>query len=352
MQNNLYLNKVEFKNNIIKNYNKIIDVRSEDEYYEDNIPTSINIPVLKNEQRHIVGELYTRNIFEARKLGAQLISNNISNFLKKEKIKKIDKILLYCWRGGLRSLSMYLVLKNIGFNVHILNKGYKSYRSFINNFFKNEVLKYNFNILSGLTGTGKTFFLEKLSKSLNVLNLEYIANHKGSVLGNIPKKVQPSQKKFESILWYELLKLGNEKNIWTESESNKIGKLSIPRNLFIKMIKGRILNLEVPINKRAKFILQDYRYFTKEPKPVFQTFNILKKFLTKKKMLEINLNLKTKNYEKFVLNLLEFHYDKVYKKRKYFTEENIIERLSLNSINYKSSLLLSEYIKKHPVFKK
>ena len=243
MQNNLYLNKVEFKNDIINNYNKIIDVRSEDEYFEDNIPTSINIPVLKNEQRHIVGELYTRNIFEARKLGAQLISNNISNFLKKEKIKKLDKILLYCWRGGLRSLSMYLVLKNIGFNVHILNKGYKSYRSFINNFFKNEVLKYNFNILSGLTGTGKTFFLEKLSKSLNVLNLEYIANHKGSVLGNIPKKVQPSQKKFESILWYELLKLGNEKNIWTESESNRIGKLSIPRNLFIKMIKGRTLNI-------------------------------------------------------------------------------------------------------------
>ena len=118
------------------------------------------------------------------------------------------------------------------------------------------------------------------------------------------------------------------------------------------MIKGRTLNIEVPINKRAKFILKDYKYFTKEPKPVFQTFNILKKFLTKKKMLEINLNLKTKNYEKFVLNLLEFHYDKVYKKRKYFTEENIIERLSLNSINYKSSLLLSEYIKKHPVFKK
>lgn len=347
MQNNLYLNKVEFNKKTINSYNKIIDVRSEKEYLEDNIPTSINVPVLNNIQRQTIGELYSENIFEARKLGAQLISINISKFLKKNKILKKDRILLYCWRGGMRSLSMYLILKSIGFNVHILNKGYKSYRSFINNFFKEEVLKYKFNILSGLTGSGKTFFLEKLSKNFNVINIELIANHKGSILGNIPRKIQPSQKKFESILWYKLLKFGNEKNIWTESESNKIGKLSIPKNLFIKMIQGKILNLKIPINKRAKFIVKDYRYFTKDSQPVFQTFNVFKKFLTKKEMEEISLNLKAKEYEKFAFNLLEFHYDKVYKRRKYYTNKNVINNLSLNSINHKSYLLLTEYIEKN-----
>ena len=154
----MFVKRITFCNETIKNFDKIIDVRSESEFDEDSIPTSENIPVLNNIQRKRVGKIYKKDKFEARKIGATIIVKNIENFLKKNTLSKSDNILIYCWRGGMRSLSLYLILKNIGYKVSILNKGYKEYRSFINNFFINELDSIKFKILNGLTGTGKTFF--------------------------------------------------------------------------------------------------------------------------------------------------------------------------------------------------
>ena len=335
MDKNFYINKIDFAKNTLNHFDKIIDVRSEKEFSDDSIPTSINLPVLNNDERAIIGNLYSKNIFESRKLGAQIISKNISKFLKKNNFKKNDKILLYCWRGGMRSLSMYLVMKSVGYDVQILNQGYKTFRAYIRDFFENQVNKFCFNILGGLTGSGKTFFLNLLSKKYNVLDLEKISKHKGSVLGDIPNEKQPTQKKFETNIWYEMQKFNVNKKIWVESESNKIGKLSIPNKIFSNMLKGRILNLDICIKDRAKFITKDYKYFIKNPEPVFEKIKILKKFLTNKNFLMLEKNLKTRDFLSFTENLLKFHYDKVYKKRKFFTDEMITLNLKLSGISKK-----------------
>ena len=336
MDKNFYIKKIDFGKNTLNNFTKIIDVRSEKEFIDDSIPTSLNLPVLDNKERAIVGNLYAKNIFESRKLGAQIISKNISKFLKKTNFKKSDKILLYCWRGGMRSLSMYLVMKSIGYDVQILNQGYKTFRAFIRDFFENHVNNFCFNILGGLTGSGKTYFLNLLSKKYNVLNLEKISKHKGSVLGDIPNEKQPTQKKFETNIWFEIQKFDVNQKIWVESESNKIGKLSIPNKIFSNMLNGKILNLDICLKDRAKFITKDYKYFIKNPKPVFEKLKILKKFVTNKNFIMLEKNLKTKNFLSFTENLLKYHYDKVYKKRKFFTDEMITFNLKLSGISKKN----------------
>ena len=137
--NTFYIKKVGFDSNTLKEFSTIIDVRSPREFKEDSIPLAKNFFVLNDSERNKVGEIYSKNIFLARKVGAQLITKNISKILESLSPEKSEKILIYCWRGGLRSLSLYLVLKNIGYDVSILNKGYKSFRHFINNFFSKTI---------------------------------------------------------------------------------------------------------------------------------------------------------------------------------------------------------------------
>ncbi len=346
--NTFYIKKVGFDSNTLKEFSTIIDVRSPREFKEDSIPLAKNFFVLNDSERNKVGEIYSKNIFLARKVGAQLITKNISKILESLSPEKSEKILIYCWRGGLRSLSLYLVLKNIGYDVSILNKGYKSFRHFINNFFSKTIQRYKFNILSGLTGSGKTFFLEEAGKKENIINLEKLAQHKGSLLGNIPNIEQPSQKKFETRLWYELNKMQFNKPIWVESESNKIGKLSIPKNLFKRMIVGNILKLNIPLNERANFILKDYDYFVNKISLIKNSMIFLKKFLTNNEFLDLEKNLSSKQYDIFVKNLLKFHYDKLYKKRTYYPKENEIEEVKIDSVNIKNSeKILKEMNKKH-----
>ena len=346
--NTFYIKKVDFNSDTMNEFSTIIDVRSPKEFEEDSIPLSTNLSVLNNSERDKVGKIYTENIFLARKIGAQLITKNISKILETISFKKSEKILIYCWRGGLRSLSLYLVLKKIGYNASILNKGYKSFRSFINDFFSNQVQNYNFNILSGLTGSGKTFFLEEARKKENVINLERLAQHKGSLLGNIPNIEQPSQKKFETRIWYELYKMKYKNPIWVESESNKIGKLSIPKNLFNKMIIGNILKLSVTRSERTNFILKDYDYFVNDINLIKESILFLKKFLTKKEYLVLNNSLLMKEYDIFVRNLLEFHYDKLYEKRTYYLKKNEKSEVKIDSVALENSKdILDEMSKEH-----
>ena len=262
----MFIKRIKFCNDTINNFEKIIDVRSELEFEEDAIPKSENVPVLNNYQRKRVGKIYKNDPFEARKIGATIIVKNIETFLKKNSLSKSQNILIYCWRGGMRSLSLYLILKNIGYKVSILDKGYKEYRSFINNFFINELGSIKFKILNGLTGTGKTFFLNKLSNSFPVIDFEKLAGHKGSILGDIPGISQPTQKQFESRIWYSIFESKFKNEFWAESESHRIGKLFIPNKLFDKMKKGKVFNLIVPKKTRVDFILKDYKYLLEQKK--------------------------------------------------------------------------------------
>lgn len=327
------INRVEFNLNTLVDFTKIIDVRSESEFFEDRIPSAYNLPVLNNEERIIIGTKYKENSFEARKNGALIISKNISKIIKKNIFKREDKILIYCWRGGLRSLSLYLVLKQIGFNVVLLEGGYKSYRKYIVKFFQEDIHHYKFNQVKGVTGVGKTLFLKTLKKKFPILDLEGLAKHKGSILGDLPGVKQPSQKFFETIIHDELKKIDISQSIWVESESIKIGKLSIPDKLWKKMALGTNIKLEAPLKERVNFILKDYKYFIEKPNLMTNSMIVLKKIIKKEDYLIIEKNLSKGDFSRFVENLITNHYDKAYKKtRSEVNKENDII-INLNKIN-------------------
>lgn len=341
------INRVTFNKNIFLNYTKIVDVRSENEFADDHIPSSINLPVLNNKERIIIGTQYKENSFEARKKGAALINNNISKIIKKDLFNKKDKILIYCWRGGLRSLSLYLVLKQIGFDVEILEDGYKSYRRHVVQFFEDEIEQFNFNQIKGVTGVGKTLFLKNLEKSAQVLDLEGIANHKGSILGDIPKFKQPNQKMFETKLFEKLESLNRKKKIWVEAESIKIGKLNIPSKLWKKMDEGISVKLKSTVDERVKFILKDYKYFTKEPELMSNAMLVLKKIIKKDDYRVIEENLKNGDYMSFVKSLINHHYDKAYKKTRSEMDDQHDNVIEIDKINNKNFL---DIIKNNKIF--
>ena len=340
----MYIKKIDFQNNILKDYSQIIDVRTPNEFNEDSIPTSINQPVLTNLQRKEIGKIYKEDPFKARNLGAQKVIQNINKILNRIKLNKSDNILIYCWRGGMRSSSLYMVLKSIGYNVAMLEKGYKSYRKYINNFFEEDIKTFNFNILSGLTGTGKTFFLNKMSKFFSVLDIENLAQHKGSILGNLPNIKQPSQKKFESQIWYCLVKSDFTKKVWVESESNRIGKLFLPNNLYKKMKEGKVYKIEMPIKNRINSIIKDYEYLIKDKRIVKKSLGVFKRFIPVSEMEKINSFLKNKDFKRFVEYLLKHHYDSVYKKRDIYKKASKI--INLQSVNDKSFKFLLDSLKK------
>ena len=324
-----------------------MDVRSENEFAEDHIPSSINLPVLNNKERIIIGTQYKENSFEARKQGAAIINHNISKIVKKDIFDKKDKILIYCWRGGLRSLSLYLVLKQIGFDVEILEDGYKSYRRYVVNFFEDEIEKFHFNQVKGVTGVGKTLFLKNLEKSHQVLDLEGIAKHKGSILGDIPKVKQPDQKMFETKLFEKLETFNRKKIIWVESESIKIGKLNIPSKLWKKMDEGISIKLKSSVSERVKFILKDYKYFTKEPELMKNAMLVLKKIIKKEDYKVIEKNLKKGDFNNFVKCLISHHYDIAYKKTRSEMDDQNDNIININKINSKNFL---EIIKNNKIF--
>ena len=330
---NMRINKIEYKNKIFDNYSVIIDVRTPLEYIEDHIPKSVNFPVLSNIQRHEIGIQYKENSFLAKKIGAQLISANISNIISKIKFEKKEKVIIYCWRGGLRSLSLYLVLKQIGYDVYLLEGGYKSYRRFVVNFLEKAALNYKYNQIMGITGVGKTLFLKELSKQYQVIDFEGLAKHKGSILGNIPKLKQPSQKYFETLIYEKLINFNLKKNIWVEAESIKVGKLNIPSLIWKSMPLGKNIKLISSLDERVNYILKDYKYFTSNPNLMSEAMRVLKQIIPKENFQNIELSLKKKDYFELVRSLIVYHYDKAYKKTRAENHSNIFKEIELKKIN-------------------
>tara|TARA_B100000925_G_scaffold277174_1_gene244904 strand:+ start:1061 stop:2137 length:1077 start_codon:yes stop_codon:yes gene_type:complete len=332
---NMRINKVSYNDQIINDYNVIIDVRTPSEFIEDHIPNSINYPVLSDKQRHEIGSSYKENSFLAKKNGAEIISFNISKIIKKIDFDKKDKTLIYCWRGGLRSLSLYLVLKQIGYNVFLLDGGYKSFRKRVIEYLDKDAIKFKFNQIMGITGVGKTLFLKELSKKKQVIDFEGLANHKGSILGDIPKKAQPSQKFYESSIYQKLNEFNTKKDIWVESESIKVGKLSIPSKIWKIMPMGKNIKLNASIDERTKYILKDYKYFTQNPELMKKAINVLKRIIPRNDFKNIEESLKNQNYYELVRNLIIYHYDKAYKKTRAENSTKITSTIELGKITRK-----------------
>lgn len=300
----------------LTDFDDIIDVRTPAEFAEDHIPNAINCPVLSNQERITVGTLYKQvSPFEARKVGAAFVAKNISNHLQ---IHLHDKPkswrpLIYCWRGGQRSGAMSIVLAQVGWAAHKLEGGYKTYRRDVLEKLESVPQRFTFRVICGPTGSGKSRLLRALADSgQQVLDLEMLAQHRGSVLGRLPEQTQPSQKWFDSALLLALQKLDPAQPVFVEAESNKIGLVTLPPALIAAMHASLCLLVETPLNTRVAGLLEDYRHYLEDPQTLIAHLQFLHRFHGTKQLESWSALIHANAFPTLVSELLTLHYDPSY----------------------------------------
>lgn len=313
-----YINKIELKTLGDLNfdaYDEVIDVRSPREYEEDHIPGAVNLPVLDNIQRARVGLMHKqKGPFSSHLLGAQIITRNVSTLLKKHFASKNKefKPLIYCWRGGKRSGSIAEICRQIGWQTTVINGGYKSYRKLVARTLYQNHLPFEIILLGGHTGTGKTEILENLSKfGIQSLNLEKMAEHRGSVFGRTAKD-QPSQKKFESKILSAIANLDPSKIVVVEAESNIIGRVSIPPALWEEMKVASKITLEAPLGVRVDLIMAKYQSSIPQGRELTTLINKLAPFHSKDIVARWNKYATQGELSRLAFELLFLHYDPRY----------------------------------------
>ncbi len=236
----------------------VVDVRTPAEFEQGHIPGAYNIPLFSNEERVKVGTAYTKISKEAAiLLGFELTGPKWADLIRAaERIAPDKKILVHCWRGGMRSGAMAWALELYGFTVAALKNGYKAYRRTGIDSFTRE---YPFIVLGGYTGTGKTDILQELRRNgEQIIDLEGLAQHQGSAFGSMGRMKQPSQEQFENVLAAALLKLDPGKRVWIEDESITIGKRAIPQNIFRQLSNAPLIRLDIPMEQRLQFLTKEY----------------------------------------------------------------------------------------------
>lgn len=299
-------------------YDDIIDVRSPAEYAEDHIPGAISAPVLDDEQRAHIGTLYKQvSPFAAKKEGAALIARNVARHLETLFLDKPKnwRPLIYCWRGGQRSGAMAHILGQVGWSVGKLDGGYKRYRTQVLAELDSLPPMLHFRVLCGATGCGKSRLLQALQLTgAQVLDLEALAQHRGSLLGNLPGEPQPSQKMFESRLWEALHRFDAQRPVYVEAESKKIGQLAVPAVLLGKMRAAPCLLLEAPMPSRIAALKEDYAHFLADPALLAKRLRALLP-LHGHKVIEHWISLSENGaWDELVKELLVEHYDPAYQR--------------------------------------
>ncbi len=242
-------------------FDEIIDVRSPAEFAEDHVPGAINLPAMSNAERAKVGTIYVQeDPFKARKIGAAIVSRNMAAHLEGPLADKSGsyKPLVYCWRGGQRSGSVAIILKQIGWRADTIEGGYQAYRRLVSKALYDGSMPCPVVVIDGGTGTAKTRLLQHLSEQgAQTLDLEAMAEHRGSLFGPMGDS-QPSQKTFESRLAMDLAKLDPARPVYVEAESSKIGRLIIPPTLWQAMIAAPNLRVTAPVDTRVEHLLTAY----------------------------------------------------------------------------------------------
>ena len=249
----------------LDDFDEVIDVRSPAEYAHDHIPGAINCPVLDDEERARVGTLYKQESpFAAKRIGAALVARNIARILETRLNDRPPRWspLVYCWRGGGRSDALCEVLRRVGWRAARLQGGYQAYRRAVIAALEELPRAFEFRVLCGRTGSAKSEVLRELAAlGAQVLDLEALACHRGSVLGDVPGSPQPSQKLFESRLWQALRHFERERPVFVEAESRKVGNVQVPGALIAAMRASPCLVLEATIDVRTALLMRQYAHF-------------------------------------------------------------------------------------------
>ena len=302
--------------NRLGEFTDIIDARSPGEFAEDHLPGAINWPSLNNEERQLVGTEYKQiSAFDAKKRGAALVAKNIARHLERDVIHKPRdwQPLVYCWRGGKRSGSLALILDQIGFNVTLVDGGYKAFRAALVADLPQLAAQFDYRVICGTTGSGKTRLLQALAAlGAQVLDLEALANHRSSVLGVIPGVPQPSQKAYDSLIWAALTRFDATRPVFIESESKKVGNVTIPEGLITAMRAAPCLQLDLIEDERVALLLEDYDFFVKDIEFFCDRLGALTQARGKDVVTDWQARSRNGDVASVVRELLVNHYDPVY----------------------------------------
>ena len=297
-------------------FDTLIDARSEGEFEEDHLPGAVNWPTLNNAERRDIGTLYKQvNAFEAKKRGAAIAARNIAAHIEREVIDKPKdwKPLTYCWRGGQRSGALSLVLSQIGFRVTLVEGGYKAFRAAVVQDIPRLVKQLDWHVICGTTGSGKTRLLQALAaQGAQVIDLEALANHRSSVLGAIPGLAQPTQKRFDTLVWETLRQFDGARPVFVESESKKVGNVVLPQALVEAMRASPCLNLVLPDAQRVALLLEDYNFFVHDTEHFCERLQVLAEFRGKVLVDSWKAAVRAGDFATVVQQLLTQHYDPAY----------------------------------------
>ncbi len=250
-------------------FDTLIDARSPAEFADDHLPGAVNWPVLDNDERREVGTEYKQvSAFDARKHGAAIVARRVAEIVEQHVQDKPREWqpLVYCWRGGQRSGTLAWFLGQIGFRTQVLQGGYKAFREQVREQLKSLPDQLDFTVIAGRTGSGKTRLLRALiDEGAQVLDLEALAKHRGSVLGGLPHDPQPTQKAFDTAVWHALHTFDPARPVFVESESRKIGAVAVPDALLTRMrADSRVVMVEMPDAARVQLLLEEYGFFAQQ----------------------------------------------------------------------------------------
>ncbi|MBC9071812.1 tRNA 2-selenouridine(34) synthase MnmH [Thauera sp. CAU 1555] len=299
-------------------FDEIIDARTPAEFAEDRLPGALNLPVLDNEQRIVVGTTYKqRSAFEARRIGGAMVAENIARHLAGPLADKPRnwRPLVYCWRGGQRSGSFVTWLRMVGWDAHQLEGGYKAWRRMVVAELERLPAGLQFRVVCGPTGSAKTRVLEALAaRGAQVLDLEGLAAHRGSVLGALPGRPQPTQKSFETGLFGVLRGLDPDRPVYVEAESRKIGSVHVPEALITKVRTSPCVTIEASRAARLDFLLRDYAWLGDDPARLQASLARLKGLQSNETLARWHDWAGAGALAELFAELIDLHYDPLYRR--------------------------------------
>lgn len=299
-------------------FDSIIDVRAPAEYAEDHLPDAISLPVLDDAERAQVGTIYKQvSPFTARKAGAALVAQNAARHLQGPLADKPGgwRPLVYCWRGGQRSGSFASILAQVGWRVETLAGGYKAWRKLVLDTLDTLPPRLNLILLDGNTGSAKTALLAQLAaQGVQVLDLEAMANHRGSLFGAMG--AQPAPKAFQTRLAVALAALDPARPVVLEAESAKVGNLTLPHALWQAMSRAPRIALDVPLPERAAYLARAYADVTTDPARLMDTLDRLRPYHAAECIAEWQAMAGAGAFADLAAALMAHHYDPRYRKHR------------------------------------